>query len=61
MSTEISREGLEAVTTKLLQRLSEKGVYSEAMNGIDPKHRQELERAVDNHAARQRAAGKKGW
>lgn len=57
----ISQQTEDAIVTKLLQRLSEKGVYSELMNGMSSEDRQNVEDSVERHAARRRAAGDAGW
>jgi hypothetical protein len=58
---ELSERTLDATVNKVFERLSEKGVYGAAMEGLDPKHRRELEKSMDRHAERQRKQSKTGW
>lgn len=65
MSDELSQKSEDAIVTLLLQKLVTDNRYPNAyenvMSDMTPAQRAEIEACADRHAARMRAAGKRGW
>ena len=58
---ELPEAAEDAIVNELMTKLSRNGHYSEVMKGGDDKSRKAIEASLERHAARQRAAGRKGW
>lgn len=60
-SGELTQETEDAIVTRILQRLAEKGLYHDVMGELSPEDRAGVEACEQRHAARRRALGEPGW